>query len=115
MTLPDERRLAVGDRVLCTAVEKAGTITVLWPNGAAYVRCDDDQLVACGVEVLARSLDHAATSTSGPHAGTAPRRVRQAPSAQSSAARRGRRWAGPEDVEVVNGGERVVDGRGLCA
>jgi hypothetical protein len=53
MTLPDDRRLAVGDRVLYAAVEKAGTITVLWPNGAAYVRCDDDELVACGIEVLA--------------------------------------------------------------
>jgi hypothetical protein len=51
MTLP-EHSYTVGDRVLCTAVEKVGTVEVLWPNGAAYVRCDDGEVVACGVAVL---------------------------------------------------------------
>jgi hypothetical protein len=41
-------RLLVG-RV--TAVEKVGTVEALWPNGAAYVRCDDGEVVACGVAV----------------------------------------------------------------
>lgn len=42
----------IGDRVLLTTMEVEGTITALWPDGAAYIRDARGEVVACGTSAL---------------------------------------------------------------